>query len=976
MASSLKSFWFFIFCVITSIQWREIPHIVDARRAHLIEDDGPRRTHRPAECQFGKQLKELGSSWFPDLGPPFGVMYCFRCECVAVQKKRRIVAKVECRSMKYDCPKVTCDDPVILPGKCCKTCPGDNTSIIQDVPPPTTANEDERNIKEFGTLLTARTSQILKREEMKSMYSINNPQNIVATGRFSLHKKNLYYSFYVSEKATRPRAIQFMDATGNILEEHNLTIPANEHFSIYQNTTGKLCGVWRRVPRDYRKLLKDDQIIVAILWGDKYQAELALAGRIEKYPALQTEILSSLLEPAPGTSPEQMAGAGGTAIVSAVGGTASSVHITLVVNGVFNPDEILDVPLNIRLEAHDKKQIILEDIQKVKKPAHAVNVIEISSPVSTSDLRMLARGKLFVTVESRRNPESLRLQGQVVSRVSCEIFQTVISSHNPDSQQRTNGLAWIYLNRDGGLVYNLEVNDLNYDANPLVALVDDSGKRRLELEDLTPTLNKVTNIASGTIDRLGPRVLEPLYSGDLSVNILSIPDTTIARGRLVSRPVADARDSPAPILFKKIDDFSPPNVAGMAWVAVDSACELHYDLMLTGLHSYRQLELYLEEKAIEAPGATVTRTFLEEFNGNYLEGFSLEIPEWQLAKLETSVCYLEVFSKEFLRPLLRAKLKSVKVPIRCSPNDSDNELPIIASTMNDVGHPAYHALDTKCYSSGQFYEEGEQWQDKQRACTMCSCVNRRVKCEAIKCPPLRCKQDDVRERKGECCPFCMDSKTFEEVSHLKVDRGCQLGSQFYQAGYSWHPYLPPSGFDTCAICTCDPVSLKITCPKVQCPSLQCSEKDAYRPDKKSCCKKCPEIRVETYRDKTHPDLLKDQGFTPNKTASTQEIMANGGCIHSTTVYENGQEWHPIISSYGEHKCVDCRCKDGSIQCSKKRCTRSVCNNRILGRNKNKDKNNIDECCSTQCHRFRNHNHNARRMRRERIREHHHQHAKS
>uniref|UniRef100_A0A1B0D2U8 Uncharacterized protein n=1 Tax=Phlebotomus papatasi TaxID=29031 RepID=A0A1B0D2U8_PHLPP len=79
-----------------------------------------------SECQFGKQLKELGSSWFPDLGPPFGVMYCFRCECVAVQKKRRIVAKVECRSMKYDCPKVTCDDPVILPGKCCKTCPGDN----------------------------------------------------------------------------------------------------------------------------------------------------------------------------------------------------------------------------------------------------------------------------------------------------------------------------------------------------------------------------------------------------------------------------------------------------------------------------------------------------------------------------------------------------------------------------------------------------------------------------------------------------------------------------------------------------------------------------------------------------------------------------------------------------------------------------------------------------------------------------------
>lgn len=36
------------------------------------------------ECQFGKTFKELGSTWFADLGPPFGVMYCIRCECVPV----------------------------------------------------------------------------------------------------------------------------------------------------------------------------------------------------------------------------------------------------------------------------------------------------------------------------------------------------------------------------------------------------------------------------------------------------------------------------------------------------------------------------------------------------------------------------------------------------------------------------------------------------------------------------------------------------------------------------------------------------------------------------------------------------------------------------------------------------------------------------------------------------------------------------
>lgn len=36
------------------------------------------------ECQFGKQPKELGSMWYADLGPPFGVMYCIVCECAPV----------------------------------------------------------------------------------------------------------------------------------------------------------------------------------------------------------------------------------------------------------------------------------------------------------------------------------------------------------------------------------------------------------------------------------------------------------------------------------------------------------------------------------------------------------------------------------------------------------------------------------------------------------------------------------------------------------------------------------------------------------------------------------------------------------------------------------------------------------------------------------------------------------------------------
>lgn len=68
-------------------------------------------------------------------------------------------------------------------------------------------------------------------------------------------------------------------------------------------------------------------------------------------------------------------------------------------------------------------------------------------------------------------------------------------------------------------------------------------------------------------------------------------------------------------------------------------------------------------------------------------------------------------------------------------------------------------------------------------------------------------------------------------------------------GSSWHPYLPPNGYDTCAVCTCDSNTLEITCPRIQCPPLTCSEKVAYRPDKKACCKRCPDVSLKVIRKK-------------------------------------------------------------------------------------------------------------------------------
>jgi chordin len=185
----------------------------------------------------------------------------------------------------------------------------------------------------------------------------------VATARFTFHKKNLYYSVVYSSDMPRPKAIHFLDLKGNILEEQLLTENA------YRNATGKLCGVWWRVSRNYRQLLRDEMVHIALL-TDKPPAPgiadepRALGGQVARYKGLNTELFSALLVAAP-ENPAR--GVGGTAIITA-SSSAPSVHLSVVFNGAFSPDDVADVPLIVRLSSD--KHIVLEEVVRIHKPSH------------------------------------------------------------------------------------------------------------------------------------------------------------------------------------------------------------------------------------------------------------------------------------------------------------------------------------------------------------------------------------------------------------------------------------------------------------------------------------------------------------------------------------------------------------------------------------------------------------------------------
>lgn len=498
---------------------------------------------------------------------------------------------------------------------------------------------------------------------MQPIPNDQNKNNVVATGRFTFHKKNLYYSFYISDKAARPRSLQFVDRDGTILEEYTLSGAGGLVNSVYQNATRKVCGVWRRLPRDYRRLLKEERMFVVLVWGIKDLAEFTLSGQIMKYVALGTELFSSLLEPAPGTNAAVMSGAGGTAIVSASTTVSPSIHIAVVFNGIFLPDEISDVPVNIILALDEKKQIILEEKIRVHKPAHELNLIEVSSPVSPADLRLLTRGRLVLSISSVSKPDALRLSGNVITKATCELFQSTLNSPNNDrgaNPYGSSGLAWVFLNNEGSLVYNIQVEDLHPDQKPVfITLVDVTTKRKMELEDLTPYF--VDGWANGTVDKLSPRVLEPLYSGNLAVNVATQSENSLLRGRLSARLVADARDAPAPVLLKREDKTLPPSAVGMAWVTVDNECHIHYDVSISGLvTSDKKLELYLELLPMIAPGAPVITRYLDEFHGNQVEGSPTDtLQKEELHRIDTGVVFIKIKDKNSKVTLLSTVLRQV-----------------------------------------------------------------------------------------------------------------------------------------------------------------------------------------------------------------------------------------------------------------------------------------------------------------------------
>lgn len=144
------------------------------------------------------------------------------------------------------------------------------------------------------------------------------------------------------------------------------------------------------------------------------------------------------------------------------------------------------------------------------------------------------------------------------------------------------------------------------------------------------------------MEKLTPKILDPLYSGKLDVSV-AFGNSTVIHGRLNSRPVAEARDAEAPVLLKRENNSLPSSVVGLAWISVDSECHIHYDITISGLGQEKKLSLYIEMYPMLAPGAPSINKHLEDFEGNQVEGSPVDpLSDTELDMLGSGYNYIKI----------------------------------------------------------------------------------------------------------------------------------------------------------------------------------------------------------------------------------------------------------------------------------------------------------------------------------------------
>ncbi|XP_016862881.1 chordin isoform X6 [Homo sapiens] len=814
-----------------------------------------------AGCTFGGKVYALDETWHPDLGEPFGVMRCVLCACEAPQWGRRTrgPGRVSCKNIKPECPTPACGQPRQLPGHCCQTCPQERSSserqpsglsfeYPRDPEHRSYSDRGEPGAEErargdghtdFVALLTGPRSQA------------------VARARVSLLRSSLRFSISY-RRLDRPTRIRFSDSNGSVLFEHPAA-PTQD---------GLVCGVWRAVPRLSLRLLRAEQLHVALVTLTHPSGEVW--GPLIRHRALAAETFSAILTL---EGPPQQ-GVGGITLLT-LSDTEDSLHFLLLFRGLLEPRSggLTQVPLRLQILHQGQLLRELQANVSAQEPGFA----EVLPNLTVQEMDWLVLGELQMALEWAGRP-GLRISGHIAARKSCDVLQSVLCGADALIPVQTGaaGSASLTLLGNGSLIYQVQVVGTS---SEVVAMTLETKPQRRDQRTVLchmAGLQPGGHTAVGICPGLGARGAHMLLQNELFLNVgtKDFPDGEL-RGHVAALPYCghSARHDTLPVPLAGALVLPPvkSQAAGHAWLSLDTHCHLHYEVLLAGLGGSEQGTVTAH--LLGPPGTPGPRRLLKGFYGSEAQGVVKDLEPELLRHLAKGMASLMITTKGSPRGELRGQRRTVICdPVVCPPPSCPHPVQApdqccpVCPEKQDVrdlpGLPRSRDPGEGCYFDGDrsWRAAGTRWHPVVPPfglikCAVCTCKGGtgEVHCEKVQCPRLACAQP-VRVNPTDCCKQCpVGSGAHPQLGDpMQADgpRGCRFAGQWFPESQSWHPSVPPFGEMSCITCRCG--AGVPHCERDDCSlPLSCGSGKESR-----CCSRCTAHRRPP-ETRTDPELEKE-----------------------------------------------------------------------------------------------------------------------
>ncbi|XP_073929724.1 chordin isoform X4 [Castor canadensis] len=795
-----------------------------------------------AGCSFGGKVYALDETWHPDLGEPFGVMRCVLCACEAPQwgRRGRGPGRVSCKNIKPECPTLACGQPHQLPGHCCQTCPQERSNPEQQ---PSGLSEyprdpEHRSYSDRGEPGAEERARADGHTDFVALLTGPRSQ-AVARARVSLQRSSLRFSISY-QRLDRPSRVRFSDSMGSILFEHPAT-PTQD---------GLVCGVWRAVPRLSLRLLKAEQLHVALVTPTHPSGEVW--GPLIRHRALAAETFSAILT----LEGSQQQGVGGITLLT-LSDAEDSLHFLLLFRGLLEPrsGEPAQVPLRLQILHQEQLLRELQANVSTQEPGFA----EVLPSLTGQEMDWLVLGELQMALERAGGPE-LRISGHIAARQSCDVMQSVLCGADALVPVQTGaaGSASLALLGNGSLIYQVQVVGTNSEVVAMTLETKPQRKNQRTVLCHMTGLQPGGHTAVGVCPGLGARGAHMLLQNELFLNVgtKDFPEGEL-RGHVAALPYSghSTRHNTLPVPLAGALVLPPvqSQAAGHAWLSLDTHCHLHYEVLLAGLGGSEQGTVTAH--LLGPPGMPGPRRLLKGFYGPEAQGVVKDLEPELLRHLAQGTASLLITTKGSPKGELRGQRRTVICdPVVCPPLSClhpvqalDQCCPACPQKQDGrdlPGLPKSRDPGEGCYFDGDrsWRAAGTRWHPVVPPfglikCAVCTCKGGtgEVHCEKVQCPRLACAQP-IRANPTDCCKQCpVGSGAQPQLGDpMQADgpRGCRFAGQWFPESQSWHPSVPPFGEMSCITCRCG-------AGVPHCERDDCSLPLSCGPGKESrCCSHC------------------------------------------------------------------------------------------------------------------------------------------